>query len=141
MISSILIPTDFSPASWNATQVGLELFHQCGEAKLSFLHVYPVTSKQLENGNAEVTNERMKLMQNRMTQLSQDLSDKTEDRIDNVVLPGNVDEVMIQFIEENQFDLVIVGINSNGESNDIGSHTINVIKKSGVPVMIVPNKS
>ena len=141
MISSILIPTDFSPASWNATQVGLELFHQCGEAKLSFLHVYPVTSKQLENGNAKATHEKMETMQHRMVQLSQDLSEKTEDRIENVVLPGNVDEVMMQFIEEHKFDLVIVGINSNGQSNDIGSHAINVIKKSGVPVMIVPNKS
>ena len=141
MISSILIPTDFSPASWNATQVGLELSRLNGLAKLSFLHVYPVPAKYLENGHKQMTVKKMELMKSRMNQLAHDLSEKAEDRIDNVVLPGNVGDVMMQFIRENQFDLVIVGINSNGQNNDIGSHTINIIKESGIPVMIVPNKS
>lgn len=140
MISSILIPTDFSPASWHATQFGLEFSRLYTDAKLSFLHVYPVSSKQLKVGNQSVTTERMELMKNRMNQLAHDLSEKSEELISNVVLPGNVDEVMIQFIQDNDFDLVIVGINGNGQNNDIGSHTIHVIRESGVPVMIVPNK-
>lgn len=139
MISSILIPTDFSPASWNATQFGLELSQLNSYVKLSFLHVYPVSSKQLKNGDLKAANKQIALMENRMNRLSHDLTE-SDDLIKNVVLPGNVDEVMIQFIEENQFDLVIVGINSNGQNNDIGSHTINLIKESGIPVMIVPNK-
>lgn len=140
MISSILIPTDFSPASWSATQFGLEISRLNSHAKLSFLHVYPVSSKHLKNGNRKATTAKMEVMKNRMNQLAHDLSEKTEDRIRNVVLAGNVEEVMMQFIKENEFDLVIVGINSNGQNNDIGSHTIKVIRESGVPVMIVPNK-
>ena len=139
MISSILIPTDFSPASWKATQFGLEISRLNDFAKLSFLHVYPVSRKQLQNGQAEATEEKMELMKSRMNRLAHDLSEKTEERISNVVLPGNVEDVMIKFIKENEFDLVIVGINGNGQNNEIGSHTIKVIKESGVPVMIVPN--
>ena len=141
MISSILIPTDFSPASWNATQVGLELSRLNVSARLSFLHVYPISSKYAMNGNGHANSKVMEEMKCRMNQLSNNLSEKSEDRIENVVLSGNVDEVMMDFIKQNSFDLVIVGINSNGQDNEIGSHTIKVIKESGVPVMIVPNKS
>lgn len=76
-----------------------------------------------------------------MNQLSHNISDLSDDRIKNVVLSGNVEETMMQFIKDHKFDLVIVGINSNGHNNDIGSHTVRVIKESGVPVMIVPNRS
>ena len=141
MISSILIPTDFSPASWHATQVGLELSRLNVSTRLSFLHVYPINSKYISNGNGHANSEVMEEVKNRMNQLSINLSEKSEDRIENVVLSGNVDDVMMDFIKQNSFDLVIVGINSNGQNNDIGSHTIKVIKESGVPVMIVPNKS
>lgn len=141
MISSILIPTDFSPASWKATQFGIELCRANDHAKISFLHVYPVSSKYLKDDGKHVTQEKMQLMQNRMKQLSSELIEKAEELIDNVVLPGNVDEVMKEFIRENEFDLVIVGINSNGQNNDIGSHTVRIIKESEVPVLIVPNKS
>lgn len=66
--------------------------------------------------------------------------DFSDDKIRNVVLSGNVEETMMQFIKEHSFDLVIVGINSNGHDNEIGSHTVRVIRESGVPVMIVPNR-
>ena len=138
MISSILIPTDFSPASWKATQLGIELFQRYEETKLSLLHVYPIATKYQED--IEDTEKKIEHMKNRMIQLSNDLNEKITDAIENVVLPGNVNDVMLEYIENNRFDLVIVGINSNGQNNDIGSHTINVIEKSGVPVMIVPNR-
>ncbi len=138
MISSILIPTDFSPASWNATQLGIELFQRHEDTKLSLLHVYPIAAKYQED--SEDTEKKIEHMKNRMIQLSNDLNEKITNAIENVVLPGNVNDVMLEYIENNRFDLVIVGINSNGQNNDIGSHTINVIEKSGVPVMIVPNR-
>ncbi len=141
MISSILIPTDFSPASWNATQVGLELSRLNVSTKLSLLHVYPVSSKYIDRTEEDTNEEILALMKSRMNELSHSLIEKSEELINNIVLSGNVDEVMLQFIKENEFDLVIVGINSNGQNNELGSHTIRVIKESGVPVMIVPNKS
>ena len=141
MISSILIPTDFSPASWNAAQVGLELSKLNGDATISFLHIYPVSSKYAHKNGPKATDSQLEEVKQRMNQLSHNISDLSDDRIKNVVLSGNVEETMMQFIKDHKFDLVIVGINSNGHSNDIGSHTVRVIKESGVPVMIVPNRS
>lgn len=140
VISSILIPTDFSPASWNATQVGLELSKLHRNATISFLHIYPVSSRYSEGEGLEATVSKLNEMQNRMNQLAQSLLDQPDKKIKNVVLSGNVEKTMIRFIREHEFDLVIVGINSNGHNNEIGSHTVKVIKESGIPVMIVPNR-
>lgn len=141
MISRILIPTDFSPASWNATQVGLELSQLNRNATISFLHIYPVSSKYSKKSHPQASDHQLEEVRERMNHLSKGLSELSEERIKNVVLSGNVEETMLQFIKDHKFDLVIVGINSNGHSNDIGSHTVRVIKESGVPVMIVPNRS
>jgi len=143
VISNILIPTDFSPASWHATQLGLELSHLNGGAKLSFLHIYPVTSKYISVGNGKTNVKAMDDVKLRMNQLSQSLkvNGDSDTEIENVVLSGQVDEIIMNFIGDHHFDLIIVGINSNGQSNDIGSHTVKLIKDSGIPVMIVPNKS
>ncbi|MEO9484313.1 MAG: universal stress protein [Ekhidna sp.] len=140
MISSILIPTDFSPASWKATQVGLELSKLNGEAILSLLHIYPMAARYTNKEIQVISQQKLKEVEKRMNQLSVDFIDQPEKRIKNLVLSGNVEETMIQFIRDNDFDLVIVGINSNGQNNEIGSHTVSVIRESGIPVMIVPNK-
>lgn len=141
MISSILIPTDFSPASWNAAQVGLELSKLHGDAIISFLHIYPESSKYSHIKGPKTKEGQLEEVKNRMNLLSHELSDISDDRIQNVVLSGNVEDTMMEFIKTHDFDLVIVGINSNGHDNEIGSHTVRVIKESGVPVMIVPNRS
>ncbi|WP_425391083.1 universal stress protein [Ekhidna sp.] len=141
MISSILIPTDFSPASWQAAQLGVELSRIYGDATISFLHIYPISSKYAHKNGPKVNDSQLEEVKHRMNQLSHDISDLSDDRIQNVVLSGNVEETMMQFIKDHNFDLVIVGINSNGHDNEIGSHTVRVIKESGVPVMIVPNRT
>jgi len=140
VISSILIPTDFSPASWNATQVGLELSQLNGNVTISFLHIYPVSSKYSKKDHPRASDYQLESVKERMNHLSRGLSDFSE-RIKNVVLSGNVEEIMLQFIKDHTFDLVIVGINSDGQTNQIGSHTVKIIRESGVPVMIVPNRS
>ncbi|SNT27288.1 Nucleotide-binding universal stress protein, UspA family [Ekhidna lutea] len=141
MITSILIPTDFSPASWNATQVGIELYQHYKEASISFLHVYPDSSRYSGKELPNVTESQLQQFKERMNHLSQNLIDFSDDKIQNVVLTGNVEKTILQFIKDHQFDLVIVGINSNGSTNEIGSHTVKVIRESGVPVMIVPNRT
>ena len=141
MISKILIPTDFSPASWNAAQVGLDFSVMNVDTTISFLHIYPLSARYAKKEDKKVNNPQLKEMKMRMNLLASKLSDKSEDFIENVVLSGNVEYTLLKFIRENHFDLVIIGINSNGQNNEIGSHTVSVIKESGIPVLIVPNRS
>lgn len=78
-------------------------------------------------------------VQQKMDKLLNDLVEDTDGVIENVVVSGNVEEKLMEEIRESKSDLVIVGVNSNGVNNEIGSHTISMIEKSGVPVLIVPN--
>ena len=80
-------------------------------------------------------------VRSRMEELSKSLIDGPEERIRNVVLSGEVEKTILNFIHKNDFDLVIVGINSNGFDNVPGSHALQVIEKSGAPVIVVPNST
>jgi len=141
VISSILIPTDFSPASWKATQAGLELAKLNASTSISILHIYPLVSRFYNDDNQIEIPHRMDELKDKMNQLAKDFMDNPDKKIKNVVLSGNVEETMLKFIQDNDFDLVIIGINGNGLDNSVGSHTLSVIQKSETPVMIIPNNS
>ena len=141
MISSILIPTDFSPASWKATQAGLEIAKLNTRASISILHIYPLVSKYYEDDKQTEIPHKMDELKSKMNHLARAFVDNPDEKIKNVVLSGNVEETMLKFIQDNDFDLVILGINGNGLDNFVGSHTLSVIEKSSTPVMIVPNNS
>lgn len=139
MITSIVIPTDFSPAAWKATQVGLDFIRSNGDVRLSLVHVYPIQKQLAKEMNGELT-KRLKTVENKMREFSRDLA-PSDKNIESVVLSGDIQERVLNFIQENTFDLVILGVNSNGLDNEIGSHTLQVIEKSGTPVLIVPNQA
>ena len=130
---SILIPTDFSPAAWKAMQIGLELGYKY-KSGITVLHVFPV-SKNSE----QPLFEQLENVRNNMEKLSNELTEESGQEITNVVVSGNVNEALTEFITKNQYDLVIMGINGNGQDNNPGTHTVNVITQSSVPVLVVPN--
>jgi len=138
VIAQILIPTDFSPAAWQATKMGMRLAEQ-NNAKLNFLHVVPTVSRYSSDRKHQHMPEQIEEVRERMNDLSQNLSVEASISIQNHVLPGNVADTMMEFIKDNHYDLVILGVNSHGTDNGLGSHTAMVIEKCGVPVMIVPN--
>ena len=107
----------------------MEISRLNSQARVSILHIYP-QSPLLESSEHISTMEEVKAQ---MNHLAMSLTDDADQVIDNVVLSGNVADKMLQFIHENDFDLVIVGINSNGKNNEIGSRTARVIKESDVP--------
>ncbi len=57
----------------------------------------------------------------------------------NEVLPGKVRVELMRFIQKNQFDLLIMGINGDGSSNETGSNTKHLIEKANIPILVIPN--
>ena len=53
---------------------------------------------------------------------------------------GWVDIEILDYINKNNFDLVIMGVNSNGLDNRPGSHISKIIEKANAPVLVIPNK-
>ena len=140
MIDHILIPTDFSPAAWKATKIGMELA-QTNNAELNILHIIPTVSRFSKDKRIQKLPEKLDEIETRMNELSKGLVDANQVAIRNIVLPGNVGKTMLEYIHENSYDLVILGVNSHGSGNDLGSHASLIIEKSNVPVLIVPNNA
>jgi len=138
VIDQILIPTDFSPAAWQATKIGMELA-SVNDAALNMLHIIPTVSRFSDDKTLQQLPEKLEEVKVRMNELSKGLVEENHVSIKNFVLPGNVAQTMLEFIKKNNYDLVILGVNSHGAGNDLGSHATLVIEKCNVPVMIVPN--
>jgi nucleotide-binding universal stress UspA family protein len=130
---SILIPTDFSPAAWKAMQIGLDMGHKYN-SRITVFHVFPAAKNQ-----NDLLSDQLEKVRSNMEKLSKELTEKDGQDITNVVLSGNVDEALTDFVKNNHFDLVIMGLNSNGMDNTLGTHTINLITRSRIPVLVVPN--
>lgn len=138
MIAQILIPTDFSPAAWQATKIGMEMA-QLNNAELNLLHIVPTSSKFTNQRKEKQLPENIDKLKVRMNDFSKGLMDGNAIHIQNHILLGSVAETLLDFIQDHQYDLVILGVNSDGFSNELGSHTSFIIEKCGVPVLVVPN--
>ena len=138
VIDQILIPTDFSPAAWQAVKLGMDLA-SVNNAELNILHIIPTVSRFLDDMTLQQLPEKLDEVKLRMNELSKGLMEENRVAIENFVLPGNVAQTMLEFIDQHDYDLVILGVNSHGAGNDLGSHATLVIEKCNVPVMIVPN--
>jgi len=136
----ILIPTDFSPAAWNAINMAIDI--SCGKtASITLLHVYPASAKfdtRTKYLNSEL-NADLERLKKRMTTFSDELSKGKDLEIDSVILNGWVDEEILEYVQKNDFDLVIMGVNSNGLDNRPGSHITQMIEKTSTPLMVIPN--
>ena len=106
-----------------------------GSGDLVLLHVYP---DSLE-ADSDVPSGKLTGLELRMKTLSKEMVDTEDFCMDSVVLRGRVEETITRYVSDHGVDLVILGVNSNGEDNMLGSHAIKVIEKGNTPVMIIPN--
>ena len=128
----ILIPTDFSPAAWQAIKAGVALA-KIPTSRIQLLHVYP-HQLDLESRN----NKHYNMLKDKIVQMAIELSEIHELDIKGEVLIGNISATIIKYIGINQIDLVLMGANSSNLDSHIGSHTTLLIESSCAPVMVIP---
>ncbi|MCP4457371.1 MAG: universal stress protein [Cytophagales bacterium] len=138
MFQTILIPTDFTPAAWKAMYVGVAL-GESHKSHLTLLHVYPNSDKFSKEKLTKDISDELKKIKDNMEKMSKEIAQEKGLKISSVVLSGNVEEQLISFVKEHPTDLVIMGVNSNGDDNNPGSHTVEIIQQSSAPLLIVPN--
>ncbi|WP_258099911.1 universal stress protein [Marinoscillum pacificum] len=137
---NILIPSDFSSAAWNAVHLGSSMAKE-GFTEITLLHVFPSSAKfdsrkgELDLSDLDAIDE-IKLQ---MDAFCMDLHSQYKVTYHPVILGGAVHEEICQHIRENDYDLVIIGVNSNGVDNRPGSHTSEIIANCHTPVLIAPN--
>lgn len=139
--TNILIPTDFSQAAWNAVQLGLSMVGS-ESSKITLLHVFP-SQARFSKGKKELPaadQEQVKSLQNQMSEFCSVLQRSTKAQICPVILEGDVEPEILSFLALNSFEIVIMGVNSNGTDNTPGSHLSPIIQNANAPVLVIPNQ-
>lgn len=140
LFKNILIPTDFSQAAWKAVNLGMSMISP-HDSRLTLLHVFPSSAKFINGKKDEDLEDEKHLisLQKQMDEFCQTLERSAAIRVVPVILKGKVEPEILNYILENDFDIVIMGVNSNGMDNTPGSHVSNIISNANAPVMVVPN--
>jgi nucleotide-binding universal stress UspA family protein len=145
MNNTILVPTDFSSNAWvaieYAAQLGLDK-----KKKLVLLHAFnPFYSSftSMEH-NLQMLEETEKIVNAEMELISEKLKSQYPTlEFECLCLEGNLNEVIVRESKDNLFDLIVMG--TKGATGLVyalmGSNTFDVINKSQIPVLAVPNES
>lgn len=145
-IQHLLFPTDFSSHSKNAITYGIQLANTVKATHITILHTYD-TSSAFAN-EAIISVGLPKLLQEAQNDLDS-LKEKVQsqvgkDTIVSVLLTeGKLIAVAHELIRSNNIDLLVMGISTKNklEQTLIGSNTINVMRKTKCPVIVVPDNA
>lgn len=140
-MATILLPTDFSDASFKAAAYAFERLGSEGD-QFVLLHTYmaPGLSDPLMPDMTvelhQVTMEGLQTFEKRC----RGLASPANVRIDTVACYGTLVSVIDQIGEERSADLVVIGTQGAGAAHFMGGNTADVVRNCDLPVLTVPVK-
>jgi nucleotide-binding universal stress UspA family protein len=144
-MKTIIVPTDFSDTAYNAAHYAIGLAQQMGTTRIVLYHAYelilpipdvPVTVPVIDiNEIKQASLEGLKKMKATLAPMLPD-SAVIDYRAENNLLPVSIDQVC----REEKADVIVMGITGGGGLEEvlIGSNTVDVVKHTTCPVIIVP---
>jgi len=143
-MKNILVPVDFSGASFNAVSYAAFLANAFN-ARLTLVHAYTDTSAYDESAGAKVYDSQEELEAANEKFLKKEIEGiarKFTVKINGIVMKGNPVKVINEVAEKNQPEMIVMGMKGKGESNSIlGSTTISMIDKTSIPLLIIPKSA
>lgn len=148
MLKKILVPTDFSDNAKNALDYAMHLAEKT-KAELVLFHAFyaPAVDAQMPGSmmaslvkeEEEISIEKLKLLVKEV-QLQKDFS---KIKYKTIATLGFAVEEIINVSEDQKVDLIVMGTKgaSGWKELLLGSNTANVIGKSVVPVLVIPEKA
>lgn len=138
-MKTILIATDFSSASRNASLYGVALAQLLG-AKIILCNAYEIP-KQLPSINFGIS--PLGVMQEIQQKLSDEIkiiSQGHDLRIESICDPGPADEIVNRIAQEKHADFIIIGMTGKGKNikKVFGSNATSLSKNTQVPLLVVP---
>ncbi len=144
-MKTILVPIDYSDSANNAAEYAIELSKTI-KGKIILLHIYHIPLPTGEVPMFLISPEELE--KNNLLKIktfNKKLIKKTAGKaqIEHMVRSGFPSEEIIDISREIKPDIIVMGITGSGKLgyNLIGSTTLDVIKKSKVPVLIIPKKA
>ena len=142
-MNKLLVPTDFSETSENATNYAVEMASALS-AEIVLLHVNQIPVSSPEFGISAYSISDMKT--DSLVTLKE-LAEKIQkshpgiSKVEYYAEIGNSSDVILEYTKNKDFEFVIMGNNGHGSNfkkNIIGSTSVSVSKKIDVPLIIVP---
>src|SRR5690606_4815862 len=141
-MKTILVPTDFSKNAYVAAEYACALARLTNE-KVQLLHVYIALYSGYEEEGTSV--EQIKWAETESAQAMKDLVENLNRQFPGVEIEGEcvkgfMIEVVTDKLKHHEHSLVVMGTKgvTNITESILGSTTYEVIKKSPVPVLVVP---
>ncbi len=143
-MKNILVPIDFSDASFNAINYAAFLANAF-KVPLTLVHAYKSVSAfdevprtKLPASLVEADAENEKFLKNEMEGIEKRFTIK----IDSILKKGNPVNVIREIAEKKHSDIIIMGMKGKGESNSrFGSTTTALINETNIPLLIIPKKA
>ena len=129
-VQQILCPIDFSGTSKKALEVASELARD-NSALLHIVHV-------IQDQSPELTPDQAQSELDATSSFFLTTPAGTNVTFQQHLLSGEPEEVIVDFIANNEIDVVVVGSRGRGKSVEpVGSFAASIVLKSPVPVLVV----
>lgn len=138
MTKTILVPTDFSENAFFATLYACKLAIRQGFT-IELFHCYTTTSTVFDEDDDNIPILKADVL---MLEWKENLHKQLPDlHIDTTCVTGLLGEVLPELSRADKYNLIVMGTTGSGKGKPVawGSNTNNIIFKSSVPVLAVPN--
>ena len=143
-MKNILVPIDFSEASHNAAKYAVSLAKPFN-ARVTLINVIPPAVIIDDSILAFVMTTQAEIIESHQELMDKEIEVLSENdwiKIKGIVEEGSPNEVIQEIAQLKNTDLIVIGMKGKGQSNSVfGSTTTKVIRKSVLPVFVIPEKA
>lgn len=142
-MKNIIVPIDFSDASYNAANYAA-MMANIFTTNIILVHAY-MNPSAIDETPARLLNEPEKelyeIKEDQLKEYVEILRKKYTIRIDGIVREGAATAAILEVSNNEKSDLIVMGMKGKGKSNSVfGSNTILVMRRSSIPVLVIPEK-
>ena len=142
-MNKIIVPVDFSDASYNASYYAASLanMYSC-EMVLVHAFVNPSGIDDMPSGFVfQPGKELWEVKKDLLDEYVDILSKKYTIRVKGLVREGRATPAILDIANDENADLIIMGMKGKGKSSSLfGSNTTSVMGKSTIPVLLIPEE-
>lgn len=140
-MNTIIVPVDFSDASYNASYYAASLAN-INSCEIVLVHAFmnPSGIDEMPTGFVfQPGKELWEVKKGLLDEYVEVLRKKYTIRIKGLVREGMATPAILDIANDENADLIIMGMKGKGKSNSLfGSNTTSVMGKSAIPVLIIP---
>lgn len=142
-MNTIIMPVDFSDASYNAADYAASLSN-IFDTSIILVHAY-LNPSAIDEMPSHLLNqpekELWKIKEDQLAEYVEILRKKYTIRITGIVREGMATPAILEMANMENASLIVMGMKGKGKSKSVfGSNTTSVMRKSSTPVLVIPEK-